>query len=118
MINIENIIHEYVCDLAEEAQAQIQTNVEDIESVEFPCTEDDYVKLAVEATLMKDPIEALNSALKAHAWVMTREDVKLHPDYNVFDALGGIGLWDRAMNITKQNQNKKLVDMIIGEING
>lgn len=116
-MNIDNIIHEYVIELAEEAQAQIQTKASDIESVEFPCTEDDYVKLAVEATLMEDPIEALNAALGAHAWVMAREYAKLQPEYNVFDITAGMELWDKAINITKQKQNKKLVKMIIGETN-
>ena len=111
---IENIIHKYVCQLAEEAQDQIQTKVENIETVEFPCTEDDYVKLAVEATLMEDPIKALNKALEAHAWVMAREYAKTQPDYDVFDIGAGLKLWNRAMNIAKQNQNKKFVDMITG----
>ena len=46
-MNIESLIHEYVNELAEEAQAQIQTDATDIDSVECACTEDDYVKLAV-----------------------------------------------------------------------
>ena len=115
---IENIIHEYVRELAEEAQRQIQTDVEDIETSDFPCTEDDYVKLAVEATLMEDPVKALNTVLEAHAWVMSREYAKEQTDYDVFNIAAGLNLWDRAMTITKQNQNKKLVDMIIGELDG
>lgn len=115
---IQDTIHEYVRQLAEEAQAQIQVKAADIEAVEYPCTEDDYVKLAVEATLMEDPIEALNSVLEAHAWVMAREYAKLQPDYDVFNIDAGLKLWDRAISIVKQNQNKKLIGMIIGETNG
>lgn len=115
---IENLIHEYVRQLAEEAQRQIQTDAEDIETVDFPCIENDYVKLAVDATLTEDPVEALNTVLEAHAWVMAREYAKEQADYDVYDIYGGLELWNRAMTITKQNQNKKLVDMIIGELDG
>ena len=117
-MNIESLIYEYVNELAEEAQAQIQTNVTDIDSVECACTEDDYVKLAVEATLLKDPVEALNAALEAHSWVMAREYAKDQSDYNVFDMNAGMKLWERAMGIVKRDQNVKLIKMITGETNG
>ncbi len=125
---LENIIHKYVFELAEEAQAQIQTSVADIKTVEYPCTEDDYVKLAVEATLMKDPIEALSAVLAAHAWVMTRESIKKEGNRITYIFVEGNGseemlsyagnIWEEGMGYIKEMQNKKLVEMIIGDTDG
>lgn len=128
---IEDIIHKFVHELGEEAQSQIQIKANDIESVEFPCTENDYVKLAVEATLMEDPIEALNAVLEAHAWVMTREDIKEEGGMIVERLLDSsdvlskqelldmsTNLWEGSLQWVKEAQNKKLVNMIIGETNG
>ena len=128
---IENIIHEFVRELAEEAQRQIQTDVNDIKTVDFPCTEDDYVKLAVEATLMEDPVKALCTVLEAHAWVMTREMVKVEGRHIVEDLIRfaeentpwddlviNRNTWDDAESQVKESQNKKLVEMIIGDSNG
>ncbi len=127
---IDKIIPRYVKELAEEAQAQIEVKAANIESVEFPCTEDDYVKLAVEATLMKDPIEALTAVLEAHAWVMTRETLKEYGIDTVrllliepFGANEEIlerscNLWNETKIEIQIKQNHKLVNMIIGETNG
>jgi len=124
---LENIIHDYVCDLAEEAQAQIQTDVADIRAVEYPCTEDDYVKLAVEATLMEDPIKSLSAILEAHSWVMTRERVKgrgrefikmflNNPNEEILE--NAENMWEEEELLTHILQNKKFVEMIIGDSNG
>ena len=125
---LEDIIHKYVSDLAEEAVAQIQTSVADIKAVEYPCTEDDYVKLAVEATLMKDPVKALTAVLAAHAWVMTRESVKKEGNRVTYIFVEGNGneallsyagnMWEEGMGYIKEMQNKKLVEMIIGDTDG
>ena len=122
-MNVENIIREYVSGLAEEAQAQIQIDVANLEVVEFPCTEDDYVKLAVDATLMEDPIEALRAGLEAHAWVMTRESVKKEGNRIVDIFVDGDkdealltyagNVWEEGLEYIKQMQNKKLVEMLI-----
>jgi len=122
-LNVENIIREYVRDLAEEAQAQIQIDVTDIELMEFPCTEDDYVKLAVEAALMDNPVEALRAGLEAHAWVMTRESVKKEGNRIVDIFVEGNGseellsyagnVWEEGLGYIKEAQNKKLVEMLI-----
>ena len=158
-MTLENTIHEYVCQLAEEAMEQIDIEYpecwaaikakrewmnDEISDLDLLTTREKVevngeirwvserlaVKDAVRAASLRDPIKALKETRAAHLWVMSREKAKEFGREIINELLENPKEKERLFEKARKawvsissrtriiDQNKKLVEMILGDSNG